>query len=233
MQPLPLTGQETGIDLGLESFATLATGQRIFTPAYYRKAEAYLRRCQRRVARRKKGSHRRRKSVALLAKAHQHIARQRRDFHHKEARQLVREYDVIYHEDLRVANMVQNHSLAKSISDAGWSAFLIILAFKAVGAGKQVHSGRSRVHQPKVFGSRLWGLGAEGLIRPLACLPRLWHEPASGPQCRQEYPAAGAKAKSAGIRPSGVNVSRWAVRSLRTRPVRSVSVQQIVDDTSR
>ena len=140
MQPLPLTGQETGIDLGLESFATLATGQHIYTRAYYRKAEAYLRRCQRRVARRKKGSHRRRKSVALLAKAHQHIARQRRDFHHKEARQLVREYDVIYHEDLRVANMVQNHSLAKSISDAGWSAFLIILAFKAVGAGKQVQA---------------------------------------------------------------------------------------------
>ena len=83
VQPLPPTGQETGIDLGLESFATLADGQRISTPSYYRKAEAYLRRCQRRVARRKKGSHRRRKAVALLAKAHQHIASQRRDFHHK------------------------------------------------------------------------------------------------------------------------------------------------------
>jgi putative transposase len=138
VHPLPPTGQETGIDLGLESFARRADGARIFTPAYYRKAEAYLRRCQRRVARRKKGSHRRRKAVALLAKAHQHIARQRRDFHHKEARTLLLAYDVIYHEDLRIANMVQNHSLAKSISDAGWSAFLTILAFKAVGAGKRV-----------------------------------------------------------------------------------------------
>jgi putative transposase len=82
---LASTGQETGIDLGLESFATLANGQSIFIPRYYRKAEAYLRRCQRRVVRRPKGSHRRRKAVALLAKAHQHIARQRRDFHHKEA----------------------------------------------------------------------------------------------------------------------------------------------------
>jgi len=138
MNPLPPTGQETGIDLGLESFATLADGARICTPAYYRKAEAYLRRCQRRVARRKKGSHRRRKAVVLLAKAHQHIVNQRQDFHHKEASKLVQAYDVIYHEDLRVANMVRNHHLAKSISDAGWSAFLTILTFKAAGAGKRV-----------------------------------------------------------------------------------------------
>ena len=124
----------------MESFATLADGVRICTPNYYRKAEAYLRRCQRRVSRRQKGSHRRRKAVALLAKAHQHIANQRRDFHHKEARKLVQAYDVIYHEDLRVANMVQNHHLAKSISDAGWSAFLAILTFKAANAGKRVVS---------------------------------------------------------------------------------------------
>ena len=78
--------------------------------------------------------------MALLAKAHQHIARQRRDFHHQEARKLVQAYDVIYYEDLRVANMVQNHHLAKSISDAGWSAFLTILAFKAACAGKRVQA---------------------------------------------------------------------------------------------
>jgi putative transposase len=72
--------------------------------------------------------------------SHQHIRNQRRDFHHKAALSLVRHYDVIYHEDLRVRNMVKNHALAKSISDAGWRAFLTILAFKAAGAGKRVQA---------------------------------------------------------------------------------------------
>ncbi|HEX9413346.1 MAG TPA: transposase [Ktedonobacterales bacterium] len=140
IQPLPLTSQETGIDLGLESFATLAEGSQIPNPRIFRVAEMALRRAQRRVSRRHKGSNRRRKAVKLLAKAHQHVRNQRRNFHHQEAHKLVRQYDVIYHEDLRVRNLVQNHSLAKSIADAGWSAFLAILAFKAVGAGKRVQA---------------------------------------------------------------------------------------------
>jgi putative transposase len=135
---LPPTGQETGIDLGLASFATLANGTMIHNPRCYRKAEAYLRRCQRRVARRTKGNKRRRKAVKLLAKAYQKVKRQRRDFHHKTALSLVRQYDAIYYEDLRVRNMVKNHSLATSIADAGWGAFLTFLSFKAAGAGRKV-----------------------------------------------------------------------------------------------
>src|SRR5215831_16687809 len=138
VQPLPPTGQETGIDLGIESFATLSNGTRIFNPGWYRKAERALKTAQRRVSRRKKGSHRRRKAVALLAKANQKVRRQRRDFHHKTALQLVREYDVIYHETLQPANMVKNHHLAKSITDAGWGAFLTSLTDKAACAGRRI-----------------------------------------------------------------------------------------------
>jgi putative transposase len=138
IRALPATGQETGIDLGLASFATLTDGTLIHNPRCYRKAEVYLRRCQRRVARRTKGSHRRRKAVNLLAKAHLKVKRQRQDFHHKVALQLVRTNDTIYHEDLQAANMVRNRHLAKSISDAGWSAFLDILSYKAACAGRSV-----------------------------------------------------------------------------------------------
>ena len=137
-QPLPLTGQKTGIDLGLESFATLADGSQIANPRIFRVAELNLKRAQRRVSRRKKGSNRRKKAVKLLAKAHQTVRRQRQDFHHKAALALVQQYDTIYHEHLQTGNMVKNHHLAKSITDAGWSGFLSILSFKAAYAGKTV-----------------------------------------------------------------------------------------------
>jgi putative transposase len=88
--PLPPTGRETGIDLGLESFATLADGTMIHNPRCYRNAEAYLAKCQRRVSKRKKGSARRRKAVCWLGKAHQTVRRQRQDFQHKAALSLVR-----------------------------------------------------------------------------------------------------------------------------------------------
>ena len=92
----------------------------------------------RRVSSRKKGSKRRRKAVTLLAKAHQKVQRHRQDFHHKTALELVRANDVMYHEDLQTANLLTNHHLAKSIQEAGWRAFVSILAFKAVCAGKWV-----------------------------------------------------------------------------------------------
>src|SRR5262249_14874188 len=130
--------QETGNDLGLESFATLADGALIHNPRCSRQAEAYLRRWQRRVARRKQGSHRSRKAAALLAKAHQQVKRQRQEVHHQVALALVQTNDAIYHEDVQTANLVRNHHRAKSISDAGWSAFLSILSYTAACAGRSV-----------------------------------------------------------------------------------------------
>jgi putative transposase len=168
VQPLPATGQETGIDLGIAAFATLSDGTRIFSPGWYRKAERALKTAQRRVSRRKKGSNRRRKAAVLLAKAHQTVRRQRADFHHKTALALVRANDVIYHEDLQTANMLKNHHLAKSISDAGWSQFLSILAFKAACAGK-----RTLAVPPAYTSQRCSGCGvlvAKGLsVRWHAC----------------------------------------------------------------
>jgi putative transposase len=85
VQPFPATGQQAGIDLGIEAFATLSDGTRIFSPGWYRPAERRLKTAQCRVSRRKKGSNRRRKAVHLLAKARQKVKRQRADFHYKTA----------------------------------------------------------------------------------------------------------------------------------------------------
>ncbi len=90
------------------------------------------------MSRRKKGSNRRRKAVGWLGKVHQAVKRQRADFQHKTALALLREYDMIYLEDLRVANLVRNRHLAKSISDAGWAQFRAILDAKAACAGRRV-----------------------------------------------------------------------------------------------
>jgi putative transposase len=102
-QPLPATGRETGIDVGLKVFLISAEGAAVENPRHYRRAEKKLAKAQRRVSRRKKGSNRRGKAVGWLGKAHQAVKRQRADFQHKTALALLRQYDTIYLEDLRAA----------------------------------------------------------------------------------------------------------------------------------
>jgi len=138
IQPLPLTGRETGIDVGLKVFLVTAHGLVVANPRHFRKSERRIATADKAVARCQKGSTGRRKVVNRQAKAYQKVRRQRGDFHHKVALQLVRENDTMYLEDLQVANMVRNTHLAKSISDAGWAQFRSILAYKAACAGKRV-----------------------------------------------------------------------------------------------
>jgi putative transposase len=127
-----------GLDVGLKVFLADSEGGMIENPRHYRRGQKRLARAQRTVCRRKKGSHRRRKANRDVACKHLKISRQRRDFHCKTAKQYAEHYSRICIEDLNVAGMVQNHSLAKSIHDASWSVFLDILTDQAERAGHVV-----------------------------------------------------------------------------------------------
>lgn len=126
-----------GIDVGLYSFATLSDGQLITNPRNLRVGLARLRRCQRKVARRKKGSSNRRKAIRLLQKAHAHIRNQRADFHHKLSRAIANNYGFIAVEDLNIKGLARG-MLAQSVNDAGWGSFLAKLAYKVEETGGQL-----------------------------------------------------------------------------------------------
>jgi putative transposase len=147
-----------GIDVGLEHFATLSTGEHIANPRHFRTGQDLLARRNQSLARKKRGSKRRKKARLLTAKAHRKVRNQRKDFHHKTATTLVESHRLIAVEKLRIANMVRRprpihattedgnilyasngaaakSGLNKSITDAGWGQFLMILTHKAAEAG--------------------------------------------------------------------------------------------------
>jgi len=132
------TGHAVGIDLGLAHFYTDSEGATAENPRHLRRSEKALKRLHRRVSSKVKGSKNRAKARGRLARKHLKVSRQRRDFAVKAARALVMSNDVIAYEDLRVAHMVKNRRLSKSISDAGWRAFVTWLDYLAQVYGKVV-----------------------------------------------------------------------------------------------
>ncbi len=172
---LPGVETECGIDLGLSAFAVLSDGTKIASPRFLRRAEKKLRRLQRELSRKAKGSKNRAKARVKVARQHARVADRRRDFHHKVSTRIVRDNQAVYVEDLAVSGLARTR-LAKSVHDAGWSAFVRMLEYKAVKHGRtfakvgrafpssQICSACGFRDGPKPLHVREWTCGACGTV---------------------------------------------------------------------
>ena len=200
--PLPPTEEMVGIDLGLLYFATLSTGETIENPRNFRRGLKHIKLLSQIKDRRKQGSHRRKRAALALAKAHRKVRNQRKDFHHKAARELVTRFGTLVFEDLKIINMsatpdpkpdpdqdgayLPNGASAKaglnmSILDAGWGQFQQYCVAKAASAGRCV-----LFVNPRYTSQRCSGCG----VIVEKALDERWHSCACGTELDRDHNAA-------------------------------------------
>jgi putative transposase len=220
-EPLPSTGGQVGVDLGVTDFVVLSTGEKIPNPRHLECKARNLARYQRRMARKQRGSANRAKAKAKVARAHTKVRDARADFLHRTSTRLVRDNDLIVIEDLNVTGMVRNRSLARAISDCGWGEFRRQMEYKTAKYG------RTLVVIDRWYPSSKTCSACGHLLAQLSLSTRTWQCPSCGTRHDRDVNAAknilaagrAVSACGADISPQGSSLRRSAVKQ-EAQPVR-------------
>src|SRR3989454_4851772 len=216
IKPLPVVNKQVGLDMGLKSMVITSDGQTHGNPKFFHQDEKKLAKAQRRLAKKKKGSQNRAKARVKVARIHGRVADRRRNYQHQLSTKLIRENQTICVESLQVKNMVQNHCLAKAISDVGWSEFVRQLEYKAAWYG------RTLVKIDKWYPSSKRCFDCGHLLDSLTLDIRVWTCPACGVVHDRDINAArNMLAAGLAVTACGEAVRPGAVKTKPGKPQRS------------